>query len=193
MCRCACGSMQNCGVWRVGGWGTDVKICGRVINKLWGWEELVQGSLWPRLLWILRLGLHVYPDPFHWHLSRLIINNCSAKHDTTLDHVMTRPLISTVFTAVSLWIWIHLVPADSQDVPKVFFLCLRSANKFRVSDTVRIRGSRCKFFLNTSLSANWPTLCSRRASWKSTEENGTEWKEERKKGKMYLLTNLRIL
>ena len=39
------------------------------------------------------------------------------------------------------------MPTDSRDIPKVFFLSLISADKFRVSDTIRIIGSRCKVFL----------------------------------------------
>jgi hypothetical protein len=38
------------------------------------------------------------------------------------------------------------VPADTADIPKVFFVFLSSADKFRVTDTVRQRSSRCIVF-----------------------------------------------
>jgi hypothetical protein len=38
------------------------------------------------------------------------------------------------------------VPADTLDIPKVLFLFLSSAEKFRVIDTIRTKESRCKDF-----------------------------------------------
>lgn len=43
-------------VWRWW-WGKSFKICEIFANKLWGWGEWALCSLWPRLLWNLRLGL----------------------------------------------------------------------------------------------------------------------------------------
>ena len=119
-----------------------------------------------------------------------------AKHDTTFDHLMTRPLIWTACTAVAAWICIHWVPADTPDIPEVFILSFSSAEKFRLSARLDQANPFANFFWFLFVS-NQPTLCSRRTSWKIKKGRGTEWKEERKVGrkterkierKYYLLT-----
>ena len=93
--------------------------------------------------------------------------------------VMTRPLIWTACTHVALWICIHCVPADTPDIPTVFLLSLSSAQKFRLS--ARLDQGSLQNCSNFSLSANRPTLCSRKILLKIEKGRGTEWKEGRKK------------
>jgi hypothetical protein len=132
------------GLWHLGERG--VQICEWFANKLWGWEEWVLCSLWLKLLLILRLALTyilIRCTDICLELSLTII---LVKHDTTLDHVITRPLIWTVRAAVVLWICIHWVPAETLDILKVLVLSLGSADKFQVSGTIRAIVSRCKVF-----------------------------------------------
>jgi hypothetical protein len=121
-------------------------MCGSFTNKLWVLEERVLRSLRPILLWILCLTFMYNLIRFTDICLQILLTIIPAKHDITLDHVMTRPLIWTACTAVALWICIHWVPADTADIPRVFLLFLSSADKFRVSDTIRTRESRCEFF-----------------------------------------------
>ena len=94
-----------------------------------------------------------------------------AKHVTTSDHVMTLPLIRTACTAVALWICIHWVSVDTPDIQKIsFFLSVLQINSVTV---LRLNQERLVENLsNSSLSANKPTRCSRRSSWKIKEGKG---------------------
>ena len=156
MRQCADGSMYKRGVF---GGGGGVKICERSTNKMWGWGEWMLCSLWPRLSWILRFALMrnliLFTD-ICLHLSFIII---LAKLDTTLDHVMTRPLVPTACTAVALWICIHWVPADIADIPKfsLFLLLLRINSSLlpRLDE----ESFNDFFFSNYSFSVKRPTLC----------------------------------
>jgi len=59
---------------------------------------------------------------------------------------MTQTLIRTACAAVELWICYHLVPADTPDIPTVFLLSLRSADKFRLNTRIDQEALFAKFF-----------------------------------------------
>jgi len=97
--------------------GGSVKICWRLTNKLWGWGEQVLCSLWPTTSWILRFALKYNLIRFTDICLELSLIIFLAKHDISLDHVVTRSLIWTACTAEAPWIGINWVPADTLDIP----------------------------------------------------------------------------
>ena len=123
MCQCACASAYKCWVFFMGG----VIICGIVKNILWGWGEWVLCSLWPRLSCILRLALMCNLIRFTDICLQLSLLIFLAKHETTLDHAMTLPLIWRAFPAVALLVCTNWVPADTPDRATVFHLFVSSA------------------------------------------------------------------
>ena len=125
-------------------WG-GLKICGYVKNELWGWGEWVLCSLWPILSRIIRLALMYNLIGFTDICLKLSLTIMTAKHDTALYQVMTRPLIWIACTAVALWICIHWVPVDTPDIPTFFRFSPTSANKFWLRATERPRGPNWNF------------------------------------------------
>ena len=110
-----------------------VNICGRFTNKLCGWGKWVLCSLWLRLSWILRLPVYNLIF-FTYFCLQVLLTIFPAKHNTTIDHVMTRPLIWRAFTSVALCICIHWVPADTLNVTNFFiFLSVLQVNSGSVS------------------------------------------------------------
>jgi len=107
--------------WGIKGGGelVGVKICKRFKNELWSWGEWLLCSLWPILLWILRLALMYNLIRFTDFCLEISLTIFLAKYDTTLDHVMTRPIIWTASIAVTLWICINWVLSDTADIPKI--------------------------------------------------------------------------
>ena len=111
-----------------------------------GWGECLLCSLWPRLSCILCLALMCNLFHFNDICLKLSLTVIPAKHDKTLDHVMTRPLIWTARTAVELWICVHWVPTNTPDIPKLFHFSTTYTNKFRLRATDRPRGPNWFFF-----------------------------------------------
>lgn len=120
-------------------------------NNLWGWWELMHCFV-TEIIVDLTLDPDVRRDPFHWHLSRVIIKN----YPFLLWHHIRSRIYRNV-NSNSLYLgnamdMYSLGAVQTPDIQNVFIPSVISAEKFQHSATVRPRRSHWTFFHSLSLS-----------------------------------------